>query len=187
MSKLNLLDFSSTKAKIKYNCAKQAIEISRISPGELYPDFNFFSELLKSENNILKWTAIKVIGNLSKVDDEKKIDRILPFIITFLSNKSMITAANTIGALSEIAINRSEFLDEIITSLLQVEKTSYYNKGEISPECRNVAIGHVIKAFQNLDKKIYYRKDVYEFLKRQTLNTRPKVKKLAEKLLSKFT
>jgi len=99
----------------------------------------------------------------------------------------MITAANTIGALSEIAINRSEFLDEIITSLLQVEKTSYYNKGEISPECRNVAIGHVIKAFQNLDKKIYYRKDVYEFLKRQTLNTRPKVKKLAEKLLSKFT
>jgi hypothetical protein len=40
MSKLNLLDFSSTKAKIKYTCAKQAVEISSIFPEELYTDLN---------------------------------------------------------------------------------------------------------------------------------------------------
>jgi hypothetical protein len=186
MVKLDLSDFLSNKAKIKYACAKQAIIISQNYPEDLYPDFNFFTKILQSENNILKWTAIKIIGNLSKVDIKNKVDKILPYLIALLSDKSMITAANTIGALSEIAINKPGFSDEIITALLKVEKAKYYNKGEISPECRNVAIGHVIKSFQKLDTKVCCRKDVQAFLKRQTQNTRSKVKELSEKLLLKM-
>jgi len=186
MVKLDLSGFSSDKAKIKYTCAKQAITISQNCPEDLYPDFSFFIKILQSENNILKWTAIKVIGNLSKIDNKKKVDKILPSLIALLYDKSMITASNTIGALSEIALNKPEFSDEIITALLRVEKAEYYYKGEISPECRNVAIGHVIKSFQKFDKKICYRKDVQAFLKRQTQNTRPKVKELSEKLLLKM-
>jgi hypothetical protein len=182
MAKLDLSDFLSDKAKIKYTCAKQAIAISQNYPKDLYPDFNFFTKLLESENNILKWTAIKVIGNLSKVDNKKKVDKILSSLNALLFDKSMITAANTIGALSEIAINKPEFSDEIITALIKVEKAKYYYKGEISPECSNVAIGHVIKSFQKLDKKVCFRKDVQAFLKRQTQNTRTKVKELSEKL-----
>ncbi|MBM3709869.1 MAG: hypothetical protein FJW61_05560 [Actinobacteria bacterium] len=185
MDKLNLQDLSSDKAKIKYSCANQAIAISQNRPEDLYDDFDFFTGLLGSDNNILKWTAIKVIGNLSKVDDKKKVDRILPSLIALLFNKSMITAANTVGALSEIAINRPEYTEEIINALLKVERANYYNKGKISPECRNVAIGHVIKSFKKLGREVYCRKDVQAFLKRQTQNTRSKVKELSEKLLLK--
>jgi hypothetical protein len=185
MAKLDLSDFSSDKVKIKYTCAKQAIAISQTYPEDLYPDFNFFTRLLESDNNILKWTAIKVIGNLSKVDNKKKVDKILPSFMALLSDKSMITAANTIGALSEIALNKPAHAEEIITALLKVEKTQYYNKGEISPECCNVAIGHVIKSFKKLGKNVYYRKDVQAFLKRQTKNTRHKVRELSRKLIMK--
>ena len=100
MTKLDLSDFSSDKAKIKYFCANQAVVLSQSCPEDLYPDFNFFTKLLESDNNILKWTAIKVIGNLSKVDNKKKAEKILPSLITLLFGKSMITAANTIGALT---------------------------------------------------------------------------------------
>ena len=185
MVKLDLSDFSSEKARIKYTCANRAIVISRNYPEELYPDFNFFTRLLESENNIFKWTAIKVIGNLSKVDIKKKVDKILPSLIALLSNKSMITAANTIGALSEIALNKPKYTEVIIPALLKVEKARYYQKGKISPECRNVAIGHVIKSFEKLGKNVYCRKDVQAFLKRQTRNTRPKVRELSKKLLIK--
>jgi hypothetical protein len=185
MTTLNLSDFSSDKAKIKYPCTRQAIAISQDNPEDLYPDFDFFTNLLQSDNNILKWTAIKVIGNLSKADVKKKVDKILPSFISLLSDKNMITAANTIGALTEIAINKSERADEIVTALLKVEKAAYYYKGEISPECRNVALGHVLKSFKKLGKEIYCRRDVQEFLKRQTMNTRPKVRELSEKLLMK--
>jgi hypothetical protein len=50
MVKFNLSDFLSDKAKIKYACAKQAIIISQNSPENLYPDFNYFTKLLESEN-----------------------------------------------------------------------------------------------------------------------------------------
>ena len=183
MTKLDLSDFSSDKAKIKYFCANQAVVLSQSCPEDLYPDFNFFTKLLESDNNILKWTAIKVIGNLSKVDNKKKAEKILPSLITLLFGKSMITAANTIGALTEIAINKPEYAEEIITALLKVKKAKYYNKGKVSPECHNIAIGHVIKSFKKLGKKVYIRKDVQAFLERQTRNTRPKVRELSEKLL----
>ncbi len=63
-----LNNFFSKTAMIKYASIKKAIAISKEDPSKLYPDFDFFIELLNSENQIIKWTAIQVIGNLSRVD-----------------------------------------------------------------------------------------------------------------------
>jgi len=185
MSKLDLRDFSSDKARVKYACAKQAIAVSQNHPEDLYSDFDFFAKLLNSDNNIFKWTAIKVIGNLSKVDNKRKVDKILLSLIGLLSDKTMITAANAIGALSQIAKNKPEHRQEILKAFLKIEKAKYYYKGGLSLECRNVAIGHVIKSFDKFGKEVFGREDVKTFLKRQTKNTRPKVRQLAEKLLRK--
>ena len=61
-------------------------------------------------------------GNLSKVDNKKKVDRVLPHLIALLSERRMITAANTIGALTEIVINKPGYTEVIINALLKVEK-----------------------------------------------------------------
>jgi len=98
----------------------------------------------------------------------------------------MITAANVIGALSQIARNKPEHRQEILRALLKVEKAKYYSKGDLSLECRNVAIGHVIKSFDDFGEEVFGRKDVKAFLKRQPKTTRPKVRQRAEKLLRKI-
>lgn len=183
MSKLDLRDLSSDKARVKYACAKQAIAVSQNHPQDLYSYFDFFAELLNSDNSILKWTGIKVIGNLSKIDNERKVDKMLLSLLGLLSDKSMITAANTIGALSHIAKNKPEHKQEILKALLKVEKAKYYRKGCLSLECRNVAVGHVMRSFDNFGSEVYGREDVKAFLKRQAKNTRPKVRQMAEKLL----
>jgi hypothetical protein len=97
----------------------------------------------------------------------------------------MVTAANAIGALSEIAKNKAEHQEIILGALLRVEKAKYYSKGELSPECTNVAIGHVIQCLEQFGEPACRRNDVKNFLKRQTENTRPKVKLMAEQLLIK--
>lgn len=186
MGRINLQDLSSEKAKVKFACAKQAIAISRENPIELYPDFDVFVDLLDSENKILKWAAIKVIGNLSKVDRKKRVDKIISRIVAYSRDKTVITAANAIGALTEIVINKPEYKDEIIKALLRVEKAKYYAKGKLSTECRNVAIGHVVKSLNKLGEGVLKRKDVKNFIARQTKNTRPAVRKNAEKLLMKI-
>jgi hypothetical protein len=181
MNKINLNDFSSTDTKIKYACAKQAIAISKDNPSTLYPDFDFFSKLLDSQNNILKWTAIQIIGYLSHTDKKKKVDKLLPRLIDFLNCGKMITANNTILSLSEIASHKPEYKDRIINELLKVENYNYE-----TIECRNIALGKVILALGKFKDQIKNKKEVLNFLERQTRNTRNATKKKAHELLGKL-
>lgn len=180
---MDLKDLFADKPEVKYHAAKKAIQVSLESPGSLYPDFETFEKFLTGENNVLRWTAIKVIGNLSSVDTGNKVDKVIPTLISFVTDKSLIAAANAVIALSLIAKNKPKYKDPILKAMFSVEKTTYYNKGEPSPECRNVVLGHVLNNLPNLGEDMFKREDVRGFLSRQTKNTRPKVRAAAKKLL----
>jgi hypothetical protein len=178
---INLNDFFSETAKIKYASTKKSIAISKENPSELYPDFDFFVQLLDSENQIIKWTAILVLGNLSRVDEKKKADKLIPKLIGFLNGGKMITANNSILALSQIALYKPKYQEKIWKEFIKVENYSYD-----TPECRNVALGKVVEALGKFKDKIKERRDILEFLERQTHNTRVSVKKKATELLGKL-
>jgi hypothetical protein len=93
----------------------------------------------------------------------------------------MITANNTILAFSEIALNNPKYQEMIFKEIIKVEHYNYD-----TPECRNVAIGKVVSALGKFKDKIKDRKDILEFLDRQTNNTRVSVKKRAIELLEKL-
>lgn len=186
MPKVNLKDFFSDKAQIKYCCAKNAIALSQEKPEVLYPDFDFFLQFLDGENHVLKWTAIIIIGNLSKADKKNKVEKIIPKFIGFLNEKEMITANNTIKALVKIIEARPKIKNKILKEVIKVEKYKYYNKGELSPECRNITIGHAIDALSEFKDDIKNKKEFINFIKRQTKNTRQTVRKRADNLFKKI-
>jgi len=66
---------SSENPSVKFKSAKILRIISERNPQILYSRMDFFVNLLDSENNILKWIAIDVIGNLTPVDSENKFDK----------------------------------------------------------------------------------------------------------------
>lgn len=181
MSKINLNDFSSTNKRVKYACAKQAIIFSKENPAALYPSFDFFVKLLHRENQIIKWTAIQVIGNLSKVDKKKKVDKLLPQIVGFLKSGKLITANNAILALSEIARNKPEYSDKIIKEFLKIEDYNFDTR-----ECKNIVIGKVLLALDKLNDQIKNQKGVLSFVERQTNNSRNATKKKAQALIKKL-
>ncbi len=186
MGNINLDDLQSKNPKVKYACSKLAIKISGEKPSELYDDFDLFVKLLDSDNNIMVWTALRVIGNLSAVDTLDKIDKLIPRVIELFHSERMITSANAIAALASIAKNKQKQRDKIIKELLQVEKLVYKMKGVISPECRNIAIGHALNAFKDMGDMVLTRQDVKNFIERQTSNSRPSVAKRAKKLLQVY-
>ena len=175
---INLNDLFSKNPKVKYTCAKKAINISKTKPNLLYPKLSFFVKLLDSENQVIKWTAILVIGNLSKVDKTNKVIKLFPRLLGFLKAHKMITANNTILALTEIAKNKPKYRNKIIEELLKIEKYNYD-----TTECRNIALGKVILALQNFKEDIKGNKKIMNFLKRQTKNKRNATKVKAQKLL----
>jgi hypothetical protein len=170
----------SEKPEIKYGCLKALRLLSEKQPAVLYPEFDRFVALLDSENTILKWGGIIIIGNLAAVDLEDKIGRILDRYLAPITGPVMITAGNTIAGAGKIARAKPRFADRIVRALLRVEEANYQ-----TPECRNVALGHAVNSLDLFFEHIGDRKPVIAFVQRQLGNTRNAVKKKAAAFLKK--
>ena len=153
VTNVNLVDLSSRDPKTKYACARNLLAIAKDSPSELYPHIDYFVELLDSENKILKWTAIDIIGFLAKVDAERKIDGLIGRLFGLLNTGNMITANHAVTALTDIALIKPEFQRKIADELLKVEHYSYD-----TDECRNIVLGKVIQAIGSYFKQLEDKK-----------------------------
>jgi len=172
---------NSKKASIKFGCGKVLRIMSEKHPKALYPHFDTFIKLLDSDNNIMKWESIHVIGNLARVDKDKKIDAILNKYLKPIEGPAMITAANIIGGAAKIAAAKPYLAEKIAKAMLRVEHAEYD-----TDECRNVALGHTLDAFEKFYDKIEGKQPVIDLVTRQLDNTRNSVRKRAEKLLKKW-
>jgi hypothetical protein len=168
------------KARVKYGCLKALRAISEEQPEVLYPEFDRIAALLDIESVILRWGAIIIIGNLAAVDTEEKIGPMLERYLAPIAGKVMITAANTVGGAGKIARAKPRFADRIVRVQLQVESATYQ-----TPECRNVALGHVVKSLDLFFEHISDPKPVMAFVQRQLNNSRNAVKKKAAAFLKK--
>jgi hypothetical protein len=182
ITKLHLADLSSDNPKVKYGRAKSLVAIAQKRPDLLYPHLPFFVKLLKSENNILKWTAIDIIGSLSSVDKQKQIDRLLNQFYALLESGKLITANHGIGALAEVALAKPAHRTKIIPRLLNVEHLTYETE-----ECRNIALGKVVQALGSICRDVSPDDQVVQFVRRQTTNSRPATRKKPQKFLRALT
>jgi hypothetical protein len=174
------------KSAKKFAYEKLLRLVSEKQPGLIYPYFDFFRDLLDSDNNFLKWGAIMTVANLTAVDAQKKFEAIFRKYFDPISGPAMITAANIIGSAATIAHAKPALTDVIASEILKVEKAKFLLKGRLSPECRNVAIGHAIDAFDKLYGCITGKTEVLRFVKRQIGNTRKQVAGKAEKFIRKY-
>src|SRR4030043_1341994 len=181
IDKINLADLQSDSAEAKYCCAKNLIAIAKEDPARLYPHIDTFVKLLDGDNNVLKWTAIIIIGNLPRVEKESKVDRLIGRLVGFLNAGKLITANNATMALAGIAIAKPQYQKQITEELLKVEHYDYD-----TDEGRNIASGKVIEAIGSYSSQVKDKKAVIAFARRQTKNTRNATKKKAERLLKKL-
>jgi hypothetical protein len=143
LTKAKELDFApldSPNPKIKFAFAKELINISLQSPETLYPHFSRWSMWLDSENQVLKWTAIDIIGRLAAIDQAGKVESEVPKLLELLHAGHLITTAHAIFALGEIARQVPGLRPLIIQELIAVGDGTFE-----SPECREIAIGKVME------------------------------------------
>ena len=176
--------------QIKKSAAKFAYDkvlrlVSEQKPELIYPYFDVFVRLLDSDNSFLKWGAILTIANLTAVDTARKFDAVCAKYYAPIKGPAMVAAANIIGSSPKIVAAKPELAQRITREILKVEKAAYERQGSPSPECRNVALGHAIDAFDEFFDQIEDQAAVIKFVKRRRKNTRPKVAKKAERFLQK--
>jgi len=171
---------SSANPRIKFKSAKILRIISEKNPKILYSKMDFFVNLLESENNILKWTAIDIIGNLSSVDSKNEFDEIFEKFYDLLSDESMITAGHVIDNSAKIARAKPHLKNKITKKLLKVEKIQYK-----TTECRNILLGNVISSFGQYIDQVDNKEKIISLVKRQLKNPRRATRAKAEKFLIK--
>jgi hypothetical protein len=172
---------SSKEPRVKYGCSKSLLLLSEKNPELLYSKWDVFVEILKNENQILKWMAIAILGNLAAVDRKHQHKGLLRELHGFLSCGELITANNAIVALGKIARACRDERREITAQLLKVEHYFYD-----TDECRNIALGKVILALGMFIDPANASPEVIEFVRRQTTNSRSATAKKAATLLKKL-
>ncbi len=180
-STLKLDKLQSNDPKVKYGYAKKLLQLAKDSPTFLYDYFDIWVEMMESENNILKWTAIDLIGYLSAVDKENKTDQKIESLLDFLHGGHLITSNHAIFALGLIAKNKPEHRTKIIKELLAVSKDKFE-----TGECKNIAIGKVVLALNGFLDDIRGDKKILTFVKESQLSTRHATKKKADALMKKL-
>lgn len=171
---------NANQARLKFGSLKVLRLISEQAPGALYPKLDRVAQLLDHENTILKWGGIIILGNLAAVDSAKRLDAILPRLLAPIRGPVMITAANCIASVAKLAAAKPYLAPQIAEALLEVESATYQ-----TPECRNVALGHVVVALELFFAQLKEKSPVIEFVTRQTNNPRNAVKKKAAAFLKK--
>jgi hypothetical protein len=177
---------SSSKAAVKYGCAKVLMDLSAEHPEKLYPHMDSFTVLLGSKHRILVWDALAIIANLCVVDTGKKFDAVFGRYFGFLNDAYMVTVANVVGNSGKIALAKPHLIQKITGELLKVEEIS--TTPHLTEECKGViaekAIGSFNLFFDRLKAEDKAR--VVSFVKRQVNSSRKTLQTSAEDFLKRW-
>lgn len=171
----------SDKARVKFTAAKALRILSEQAPELVYPQFDFLVSLLENQNAILRWNAILTLANLARVDGECKLERILENYLAPIKGPHLIDAGNTIRGAAIIACAKPHLLETLSQKILEVERASY-----ATVECRNVALGHAIRALEQISAALPDKRAVQMFVSRQVNNPRPATRRKAMQFLKSF-
>ncbi|MDD1774728.1 MAG: hypothetical protein LUQ24_04305 [Methanobacterium sp.] len=169
----------SETGRVKFRCAKILKIISLKKPEILMEHWNFFVNLLESENKIILWNALDIIANLTAVDQEHKFDDVYPHYYKFLEDESMVTAAHVVENSDQIITNRPDLEGEITLKLLDI------NKIPRDGECADILSGKALGVFDKHYKSIDDKKKVLEFALNASQSKRNATKIRADKFMKK--
>ena len=175
----------SSKAAVRYVCAKVLMNLSAEHPEKLYPYFDSFTDMLDSKYQILTWNAFGIIANLTQVDTDKKFDAIFDKYYSFLENDYMITVANVVGNSGKIALAKPYFIPKITEELLKVQDIS--TSPHLTEECKRVIAQHAIKTLDLFFDRIDQKDRVISFVKVHLDSSRKNLRTAAKKFLKKWS
>jgi len=174
----------SSKATIRYGCAKVLMDLSEEQPEKLYPYMDSFISLLGSKHRILTWNAMAIIANLAKVDNDKKFDAVFDKYYSFLNDEYMVTVANVVGSSGKIALAKPYLIQKITNELLKIANLS--TTPHLTEECKIVITEKAIKSFDLFFDRIEAKEKVISFVKKNLDSSRKTLKMEAENFLKKW-
>lgn len=171
----------SKDESIRYPNAIALETLSKTNPLLIYPEWNYFVDLLKSKNAFHRSIAVKTISSLTVVDELHKFEQIYEEFFALLDDsKVMVSRALVLN--SGTIINSKPVLESKITELLlNIDETHH-------PSSRKDLIkGDIIEILYDFFEEIPDKTRIMEFVKKQLKSSSPSTVKKAKKFLSEYS
>jgi hypothetical protein len=169
----------SKKDAIRFENFKTLLLLSEEHPEVLYPKWDFFEGLLRSDNTYHKCMGVQTIANLARVDSAKHFERIYDTFYSLLNDKSVVTANYLAGVSGKIAEAKPELQTKITRKLLSIDETHH------DPERRDLIKSYAIKSFSEYFKESKDKAEIVKFVEKQLDCKSPKTRKIAKDFLKK--
>lgn len=176
---------SSSKASIRYGCAKVLTDLSEAHPEKLYRYMDSFISLLDGKYRILTWNAMAIIANLTRVDKDKKFDAAFEKYYSFLNDEYMVTVASVVGHSGKIALAKPYLVDKITSELLKIDDISL--TPHLTEECKRVIAEKAINSFDLFFERVNQKRRVISFVEKHTSSPRKALRTTAENFLKKWS
>ncbi len=175
-----LAGIEEPQAKVKFGCLKALMLLSLTFPALLEPYRERFIRLLDSDNNIFKWNAMQILAHLATVEPDSQFEAIFDQYFAPILGPTMITAGHAMSGGATVAAAKPRLAPRIAGEILKVRRARYK-----TDECKNIAIGHAIKALSQFYDQLDDKKPILRFVQEQTGNSRNATKQKALQFLKK--
>jgi len=162
-----------------YNCFKILNIVTDRKPDIMYSHWDFFVNLLKSDNNYHKMSAIIIIANLTAVDTEKKFENIFDMFYENLKSSNTIVPIYIVKSSGKIVKYKPELEGKITRILLDIEKIHPGKQIELVKSA-------VIESFSEYFNKTSNKDKIIFFIEKQINSKSPKTRKTAKEFIKKY-
>lgn len=175
-----LAGLKSKDESLRYNCYKVLMLTSKTKGEVLYPSWDYFVDLLNSDNSYHKMSAVHLLTNLVDVDREDRFLKIFDSYYSLLDDKSMIVAVYVAQNSAQIIQAKPDLENRITDILLNIDKTHH-------PAGRKELIkAGAIEAFTEYYADSRNKVKILEFVRNQQDSESSKTRKLAKAFLKKW-
>ena len=146
--------------------------ISAEKPEILYPQWDYFHNMLMSKNNYHKYIAIYILADLTKVDTENKFEDIFEDYYGILAGDKVMTASHVALNSSKIALNKPELQSKILDRLLDIDNIHQGRQKELVKS-------YVMDALGKMYPEVKDKERIAKFIEEQLDSSSPKTRDLA--------
>ena len=171
---------SGRQERVGYNCLRALLLLAEENPLLLYPHWDIFAGLLRSENPYFKLRGANLIAAIISVDTENRFERVFDEYYDLLDGKSVIAACYIAGNSGRIASAKPGLQARITARLLTIDETHH------PPQRRDLIKGHAVEAFGEYFAESRDRSRILEFVGAQLESDSPRTRKKAREFLERW-
>jgi hypothetical protein len=170
----------SKKDVVRSNCFKILLLLSEEKPEFLYPQWDYFVDLLRSDNTYHRHIGIYIIAQLTRADTENRFEKIFDMYYSLLDDESVIPAAHLALNSGKIVRAKPGLQSEITARLLRIDETHH------TPERKDLIKGYAIEAFDEYFEEASDKQKILQFVADQLESKSPTTKKKANQFMRKW-